>query len=98
MINGTEQCDDGRTPAVSGDGCSDTCQVESGWSCTYDGVKSTCNPVCGDGLVRGTETCDDGNAINNNTDGCTNCQVDLGWECVGSDNSSCSRVFYYFFF
>ena len=31
VIEGTEQCDDGNT--VNGDGCSSTCQVESGFTC-----------------------------------------------------------------
>jgi len=34
-----EECDDGDT--ASGDGCSATCQIESGWSCT--GEPSDCS-------------------------------------------------------
>ncbi len=32
LLDPGEQCDDGN--AVGGDGCSETCQVESGWQCT----------------------------------------------------------------
>jgi len=32
LLGGGEQCDDGNT--AGGDGCSATCQVEPGWSCT----------------------------------------------------------------
>jgi cysteine-rich repeat protein len=65
----TGECDDGGTTA--NDGCSATCTVESGWTCS--GQPSACATICGDGLVRGTEPCDDGNA--SNQDDClTNCQ------------------------
>jgi cysteine-rich repeat protein len=37
-----EQCDDGNT--LSGDGCSATCQVQVGWSCS--GSPSTCGIPC----------------------------------------------------
>jgi cysteine-rich repeat protein len=56
-----ETCDDGNT--ASGDGCSSSCQVESGWSC--DGTPSVCTLLCGDGLVDGDEDCDD--AMENGT-------------------------------
>ena len=53
-------CDDGNT--TSGDGCSATCEVEAGWSCTLTtGAITTCAEVCGDSLVVGDEVCDDGN-------------------------------------
>jgi cysteine-rich repeat protein len=43
-----EQCDDGN--AVSGDGCSATCQIEPGYSC--DAAGSPCRmPRCGDGHI-----------------------------------------------
>ncbi len=74
-----EDCDDGNTN--SGDGCSSTCNSESGWSCTTpDGGKSTCTPNCGDGVLAGGEICDDGNTAAG--DGCSpDCQVETGWEC-----------------
>jgi len=39
LIIGTEQCDDGN--AVSGDGCSATCQVEAGFTCTQPALGDT---------------------------------------------------------
>lgn len=54
---GSEACDDAN--GVSGDGCSNTCTVESGWSCT--GTPSTCSAVCGDGMILGGEACDGSN-------------------------------------
>ena len=37
---GTEQCDDGINPPQSEDGCSNSCQIETGWSCA--GTPSVC--------------------------------------------------------
>jgi cysteine-rich repeat protein len=53
-----ETCDDSNTTA--GDGCTSTCQTQTGYTCT--GTPSTCieTPVCGDGVTAGDETCDDG--------------------------------------
>ncbi len=60
QIIGTETCDDGKPPA-NGDGCSSTCQVEPGWSCT--GTPSVCTQaVCGNGAVETGESCDKGTA------------------------------------
>jgi len=53
---GQEGCDDGNTS--SGDGCSQACGVETGYSCTEE--PSVCVTVCGDALVAGNEACDDG--------------------------------------
>ncbi len=39
LIIGTEQCDDGN--AVSGDGCSATCQVEAGFTCSQPALGDT---------------------------------------------------------
>ena len=39
LVLGTEQCDDGN--AVSGDGCSSTCQIEPGFTCTQPPLGST---------------------------------------------------------
>src|SRR5262245_27798146 len=52
-----EGCDDGNTG--SGDGCSDGCDVETGYACS--GTPSMCAPICGDGLLVGGELCDDSN-------------------------------------
>jgi cysteine-rich repeat protein len=48
LIFGDEDCDDGVQPASSGDGCSDTCTNETGWSCPYDGTKSNCTRMLRD--------------------------------------------------
>jgi len=66
-VEGTEGCDDGGT--VDGNGCSATCTVESGWSCT--GSPSVCGDL--DECATNQDTCD-ANAT------CTN-QVP-GYSCV----------------
>ncbi|HDP73556.1 MAG TPA: DUF4215 domain-containing protein, partial [Candidatus Woesearchaeota archaeon] len=88
VIEGDEQCDDGNT--LDGDGCSSTCEVESGWLCSPSFLPSIildepagpseCSPVCGDGFIIGDEECDDGNTLYG--DGCSStCEVEAGWEC-----------------
>ncbi len=72
-----EECDDGNR--LGGDGCSEDCTVEPGWSCDT-GFPTLCIPVCGDGRVVGTEGCDDGNRLGG--DGCSeDCTVEPGWSC-----------------
>ncbi len=79
-INGNEQCDDGNS--TGGDGCSATCQIEPGWTCTGTGPGS-CTTTCGDGIVAGAETCDDGNLTNG--DGCdSSCNLEIGYTWNGS--------------
>ncbi len=65
LIEGDEECDDQGN--ASGDGCSETCELEDGWDCS--GQPTACTEICGDGLVVGGEQCDDDNAVE--TDGCT---------------------------
>ena len=75
-----EECDDANF--LDGDGCSTTCTIEAGYSCTLIGLTSHCDAACGDGLVLATENCDDGNK--RNFDGCTNiCNVEAGYTCIG---------------
>ena len=65
MIGPGEACDDGN--AISGDGCSDTCDVEETWSCM--GEPSACELWCGNGVLDMGEACDDGNLVGG--DGCS---------------------------
>jgi cysteine-rich repeat protein len=79
----TEGCDDGNL--AGGDGCTASCTVETGWTCS--GSPSVCTPICGDGLIIGGEGCDDANAIGG--DGCSaTCSVEHGYTCV-SQPSTC---------
>jgi cysteine-rich repeat protein len=65
-----EECDDG--DRADDDGCSGTCTVEEGWTCS--GEPSVC-VACGNGDVEDAEECDDGNA--DDGDGCTSeCKVE----------------------
>jgi len=85
VVFGAETCDDNDVDA--GDGCSATCTVEAGWTCT--GAPSACTPTCGDGIVRGAEGCDDGGTAVN--DGCSaTCTVEPGWSCTGEPTSCTS--------
>jgi cysteine-rich repeat protein len=82
----TEACDDGN--ADDDDGCSSTCEVEAGYSCS--GAPSMCAPICGDGLVVGGEQCDDSNTVDD--DGCSStCTVEPGYSCMGNP-SNCETV------
>jgi large repetitive protein len=45
-----EECDDGNNSEL--DGCSSTCKIEEGWSCTTNELKvSVCRTICGDGKI-----------------------------------------------
>jgi cysteine-rich repeat protein len=80
---GPELCDDGNS--VNGDGCSSTCALEPGWTCTSTPCGlSTCSPVCGDGRVVGNEQCDAGPGVA----GCSStCIEQCGYECSGGSAS-----------
>ncbi|MDD4628892.1 MAG: DUF4215 domain-containing protein, partial [Candidatus Peribacteraceae bacterium] len=56
-----EGCDDGN--ANDGDGCTSSCAVESGWTCS--GTFSVCTAICGSGIRVGSEQCDDDNTVAN---------------------------------
>lgn len=81
LVEGGEDCDDGEL--VNNDGCSATCEIETGWDCD-EASPSLCAPVCGDTLVRGNETCDDGNAV---TEACV-----YGQQSCTVCNSACVSV------
>ena len=85
--SGGEACEQSNT--ANGDGCSSTCNVEPGWSCTT-AVPAVCTTICGDGIRTGAEQCDQGNVANG--DGCSStCQVETGWTCTGSP-STCTTT------
>jgi len=84
ILNAGEGCDDGNTN--TGDGCSGTCTVESGYSCSSQ--PSVCILLCGNGVINSGEACDDGNP--NNGDGCSaTCTIESGYICSGQP-SVCS--------
>ncbi|MCW5890607.1 MAG: DUF4215 domain-containing protein [bacterium] len=76
VVAGDEACDDGGT--LDGDGCSSTCTLEAGWSCT--GTPSACEPTCGDELVVGDEECDEG-ALNGDPSAC--CTASCSYRLAG---------------
>ena len=82
----SEACDDSNQS--NGDGCSSSCDVETGYACSGGTTSSsdTCYLVCGDGTLDSSETCDDANYVNN--DGCTNCVIDDDYTCTRSPASS----------
>jgi fibro-slime domain-containing protein len=85
-----EQCDDGNT--VDGDGCSATCQVESGYVCGNVGSACTSLEYCGDGIVNTPgEECDDGNL--SPTDGCDGtCHTQPNFTCPPAGGACHSTV------
>lgn len=78
----TKECDDGNTD--DGDGCSNMCTVESGWTChSEDGDPSTWHTVWGDGIIIDEyEEWDDDNT--DGGDGCSSsCDVEDDYTCTG---------------
>lgn len=80
---------------MDGDGCSATCTVETGWSCTEVNLLSVCSDICGDGVNNFPEEgrCDDNNFEDG--DGCSRtCQIEEGWRCVDNAQklSECFEV------
>ncbi len=61
--------------------------IESGYICPIAG--QACLEICGDGkLISSQLECDDNNLLNN--DGCDqNCEIELGWICIGKTPSTC---------
>jgi fibro-slime domain-containing protein len=87
VVAGLEQCDDKNT--VSGDGCSSTCAVETGYTCAVAGAPCTRLAFCGNGIVDGTDQCDDANNVSG--DGCSaTCKLEPGFACpVTAGKSVC---------
>jgi fibro-slime domain-containing protein len=83
VVEPGEQCDPPMT------GCSQTCQVQSGYTCPQPGV-CFANPRCGDNVVNFAqgEECDPpkpGMGCN------AQCKEETGWTCVGLGPSVCIR-------
>lgn len=79
-----EECDDGNT--VSGDGCSSTWTIESGF--TWIGFPKTVWSACPNQAVDGSEQWDDGNR--NNGDGWSSqWLIETGWYWNGASPSIC---------
>ncbi len=86
-LDGGEECDDGN--GTPGDGCSDLCAVEPGWTCD-DAGPSVCTATCGDGLIVGSEQCDDGNQTDG--DGCAaSCTIEPNYTCA-MEPSVCAPI------
>ena len=86
IVGPMDECDDGNTRPD--DGCSATCTIEPGYTCT--GEPSVCTTRCGDGVIAGSEECDDRNTTDG--DGCSSsCEVEPGYMCVGMA-SVCTEV------
>lgn len=91
VIEGDQACDDGNTE--DGDGCSSTCTIEEGWTCS--GEPSACfrrseEGECGNGVINRRQECDDGNTEDG--DGCSStCTIEEGWTCIG-EPSQCREV------
>ena len=95
LADAGEECDDGNI--VSLDGCTSTCKLETGWTCTAAAIApaaaaaGVCTTTCGDGivvdsamainLIAQAETCDDDTLV-----GCAaTCKADnLGYSCTHS--------------
>lgn len=87
--DGTEQCDDFNI--ISGDGCSSSCEVETGFTCVGGSSKAYQRDYCfkcGNGKREYPEVCDDGNTVAK--DGCeANClTTTYGYLCTGGSVSS----------
>ncbi|MDD9932235.1 MAG: hypothetical protein OXT09_01450, partial [Myxococcales bacterium] len=76
-----EACDDGND--ASGDGCSEGCELEDGFSCPT--VGALCEE-CGNGVQESSEACDDGNRTGD--DGCSaDCLTrEPGYVCIPAGN------------
>ena len=96
MRKGGEECDDGNTEG--GDGCSSSCAIEAGFTCTgawaywqCGGAGDSCWAGCGIGQMEegSAKECDDGNLVAG--DGCSpGCRVECGFRCFGGNLTSAS--------
>ena len=84
-----ETCDDGNRS--SGDGCSNTCQIEDGYKCETQGQACIALPRCGNGIIEDGEACDDANTKDG--DGCkADCSAaEDGYKCP-IPGSECTKL------
>ena len=85
LVEGTETCDDGGT--TPGDGCSDTCAMESGYQCS--GMPSVCADI--DECTDNTDDCSP-NAACANTTGSYTCTCMTGYTGNGMGANGCTDV------
>ena len=85
LMGGVEACDDGNT--APGDGCSATCTVETGYTCTGQGPGS-CTDI--NECTAGTPC--DTNATCTNTPGDFTCECDAGYDGTGVGAGSCTAI------
>lgn len=87
-----DECDLGTDDCAADATCTNSpttfsCACDDGFA--GDGVTS-CDPICGDGLIAGTEECDDEDT--DAGDGCdTSCLLEEGWACSG-EPSVCTET------
>ena len=83
----TDYCDDENL--LNGDGCSSTCHVETGFTCSGGSPTSedVCKEICGDGKNFGFYQCDDSNTVSG--DGCSStCGIEVHWVCTGGSSTT----------
>ena len=91
---GSEVCDDGNTDDSSN--CLADCSgVVDGYACSGgdNTTSSTCEEVCGDGVLTPSEDCDDNDLTDD--DGCSSsCLVEDGWNCTDTlgSTSTCTEI------
>lgn len=89
LVLEAEACDDGNK--LSGDGCSATCTLETGFDCNVYIQPTACRERCGNGKVSVHETCDDGNTSDG--DGCSRyCKLEYGYTCTADVPNVCTTV------
>ena len=86
---GNEACDDKNSS--SGDGCSSSCVIETGWAWSGGSIssKDTCTEIWGDGIKFNTISTywDDGNLVNG--DGCSSIwSNESGWHWTGGSSNT----------
>jgi len=88
-LDNGEACDD--QDRDNNDGCSSSCSVETGYTCSNTNMPSDCSPICGDGRLISPEVCDDGPSDHSYEatpyclNDCTGSDPGPGYICSGGD-------------